>query len=125
MKLEFFMPMQPPQTTAQQQRILKSGRVVKGDKVSNAIAKLEAHLYTHRPAQPIDGPISLTAFWQWKGKEGWKITRPDTDNLVKALKDAMTRLGYWNDDAQVCDERICKCWGEVPGIYVKVESLEE
>ena len=25
----------------------------------------------------------------------WKTSKPDTDNLIKMLKDCMTRTGYW------------------------------
>lgn len=35
-----------------------------------------------------------------KHKE-WRVTKPDTDNLQKMLKDCMTLTGFWNDDAQV------------------------
>lgn len=50
--MEFFMPMIPPRTTAQQHRILKTGRVVPGEKVAAAKQKLIAHLYQHKPNTP-------------------------------------------------------------------------
>lgn len=53
----------------------------------------------------------------------WKTTKPDTDNLDKALKDEMTRLHFWKDDAQVCSEISEKFWADVPGIFVKVVAL--
>jgi len=53
----------------------------------------------------------------------YKITRPDTDNMIKILKDEMTSLGFWKDDAQVASEITEKFWAEQPGIYVKVEVL--
>lgn len=40
--------------------------------------------------------------------------RPDADNLVKALLDALTRARVWEDDAQVWDLRVRKWRGEVP-----------
>ena len=74
------------------------------------------------------GPLRLTTWWcfpiKGKHKDGeYKTSRPDTDNLVKLLKDVMTELHFWGDDAQVACEVICKYWAERPGIYVKVESL--
>ena len=30
-----------------------------------------------------------------------EVTKPDTDNLQKLLKDCMTKCGFWKDDAQV------------------------
>ena len=53
----------------------------------------------------------------------YKTTRPDADNLQKLLKDCMTRLGYWRDDAQVASEIVEKFWAEIPGIYVAVTAL--
>jgi len=53
----------------------------------------------------------------------WKTTKPDTDNLIKMLKDCMTTAGFWKDDAIVCSEVTEKFLAFHPGIYVKVVSL--
>ena len=64
-----------------------------------------------------------------KGRSGlrpggeYRTSKPDTDNLVKMLKDVMTELGFWKDDAQVASEVIEKYWAQIPGIYVKVENV--
>ncbi len=50
-------------------------------------------------------------------------SKPDTDNLQKLLKDCMTAVGFWKDDAQVASEICEKFWAEVPGIYVCAEEL--
>lgn len=47
--------------------------------------------------------------------------KPDTDNLEKALKDEMTRLHFWHDDAQVCSEIVEKFWSAPCGVFVRVE----
>ena len=52
-----------------------------------------------------------------------KATKPDTDNLEKALKDEMTRLHFWCDDAFVCSEVVEKFWADTPGIFIKVVEL--
>ena len=49
--------------------------------------------------------------------------RARTDNLEKALKDEMTRLHFWHDDAQVCSEIIEKFWADICGVFVQVEEL--
>ena len=51
-----------------------------------------------------------------------KITRPDTDNMVKLLKDCMTRLGFWTDDAQVCMETVRKSYAAEPGVRIIVSK---
>ena len=55
----------------------------------------------------------------------YKATKPDTDNLEKLLKDVMTELGFWMDDAQVASELCEKFWAEIPGIYILLTGLEE
>jgi len=129
--LEFFLPMDPPTATHQEKR----WRVVKGKPVSyeppevrTARAKLTAHLAGHRPERPLEGPVRLLVKWCFpRGRHGdgeYRDTRPDTDNLQKLLKDCMTDVGFWKDDAQVASEICEKFWAEVPGIYVCAEELE-
>lgn len=52
-----------------------------------------------------------------------KIKKPDTDNMVKLLKDEMTHCGYWADDAQVASEITEKFYSEPTGIYIKAEEI--
>lgn len=130
-RLDFFMPMIPPTVTAQEHKI----HVVKGrpivydtEQIKAARQKLEAHLSKHVPAERFAGPLRLIAKWCFpigtKNHNGqWKATRPDTDNLQKLLKDSMTRVGFWNDDAQVASEITEKFWADTPGIYIAVEEL--
>lgn len=53
----------------------------------------------------------------------YRITKPDTDNLQKMLKDCMTLVGFWKDDALVASEITEKFWAEKPGIYIRIEEL--
>lgn len=39
------------------------------------------------------------------------------------MKDCMTRLHFWKDDAQVASEISEKFWAAVSGIYVRIEEL--
>ena len=39
------------------------------------------------------------------------------------LKDCMTGLGYWADDALVASEITEKFWSELPGIYIAIEEV--
>lgn len=41
----------------------------------------------------------------------------------KALKDEMTRLHFWADDAQVCSEIVEKFWSDPCGVFVRVEAM--
>ncbi|KKF47152.1 endodeoxyribonuclease RusA [Streptococcus uberis C8329] len=130
--MEFFIPMKKIPTTTHQQ---KKVRVVNGkpqfyepDTLKDARSKYMSLLSAHKPDQKISGPIRLTVKWLFpmtkQSVNGqYKTSKPDTDNLNKLLKDCMTELGFWNDDAQVASEIIEKFWADNVGIYVKVEQL--
>lgn len=61
-------------------------------------------------------------------EEGWlfrKTTRPDlTDNLHKALLDALTGI-IWCDDSIIAHNTSDKFYGPEPGIKMRVFPLEE
>lgn len=130
--MNFFILIDPPTATAQEKKV----RVVHGkplfydpEPVKKAKALLAAHLLVHRPEKPFEGPLSLSTVWLFpRGKTHkhgeWRVTKPDTDNLQKLLKDCMTRSGYWKDDAQVVRESVEKRWSDEPtGIYIEITPL--
>ena len=131
--MKFFINCNPPTATAQEKKVaLVKGRVVfyEPSNLKAAKSQLTFHLLRHRPKEPLKGPLSLTVLWLFpKGKNHkdgtWRITRPDTDNLEKMLKDCMTRCGFWKDDAQVVKEYVEKKWSENPvGIEIEIVELE-
>lgn len=128
--LEFFMAMIPPTVTHQEKQV----RVVKGRPVfyeppalADARQKLRAYLNAYRPDEPLGTGLRLVVKWcfpKGRHKNGeYRITKPDTDNLQKLLKDCMTVEGFWKDDALVASEIVEKFWAEVPGIYVRIETI--
>lgn len=131
MTTEFFLPMNPPTVTHQEKRITYiSGRAhfYEGPDLKDARAKLEAHLGKHTPKTPYASAVRLIAKWCFplKGSHtdgDWRTSKPDTDNLQKLLKDVMTELGYWKDDALVCSELCEKFWSSIPGIFIHIEEL--
>ena len=129
---QFFMPMIPPTVTDQMHRITynRDGKPVIYDspELSDAKAKLIAHLSQHRISERIDGGVRLIVKWLFPmtgdHKDGeYKLTKPDTDNLQKALKDCMTKVGFWKDDALVSSEIIEKFYSDIPGIFIRIETL--
>lgn len=135
MKISFFLPGEPATVTQQEHKV----RVVKGrpvfyepDELKTVRDKYCGLLgYAKRiygPDEKIAGPVRLTTKWVWPELNtgdgfSWKITKPDTDNLIKMFKDCMTKVGFWKDDAQVVSEITEKMRGPKPGIYVEVETL--
>ena len=129
--MQFFLNIEPPTATAQEQKTtVRGGYVRKYDPPGVKAAKqiLDTALAPHRPPVPMDCPIMLIVEWYFphggRNKPGtWKTTRPDTDNLQKALKDRMTRLGFWKDDSRVCYEIVRKIWSDAPGIMITINDL--
>ena len=131
--VHFFIPMKIPTATHQEKQV----RVIHGKpcfyepaNVKDARQKYLAYFGRHVPGEKMDGPISLTVKFifhdvRMTADFRWKTTKPDTDNMIKLVKDCMTRLGYWHDDAQVCRELVEKFFSrEVEGIYIELDTME-
>jgi len=130
MVTEFFMSMIPPTKTYQEKQVhvVNNKPVFYEPKELQAMrVKLQAHLSKYVPEEKYTKAIRLITKWCFpKGSHAsgsYKTTKPDTDNMVKMLKDIMTQLGYWKDDALVVSEITEKFWAEQPGIYVRIEEL--
>ena len=54
-----------------------------------------------------------------------KATKPDLDNVEKTLWDVLGRLGFFEGDQQVALKRVAKLYGEVPGVYVRLEEMQD
>lgn len=136
--MKFKLKMNPPTATAQQ----KGERVVGGHihhykkkNIMAAEAILRDALLPYVPKEPItDKPIILKVLWEFpypksakkhvSGHCRHKITRPDTDNLNKMLKDIMTDMGFWKDDALISMEWIWKVLSDEPGIWISIEEAD-
>ena len=132
MATQFFMAMIPPTVTAQEHQVtVRNGKpfIYDTPEIKNARDKLTAHLAKHKPKEPYSVGVRLIVKWLFpKGrhKNGeYRITKPDTDNLQKLLKDCMTKSGFWKDDALVASEIVEKFRSDVSGIYIHIEELEE
>ena len=130
--VEFFMPMIPPTCTYQEKKVaVIKGKPVFYDppEVNQARIKLCGHLAKHKPEKIYDCGVQLVPKWCFpreKHQQGeYRVTKPDTDNLQKLLKDCMTSVGFWKDDALVASEVIEKFWGDPPGIYIMIRELAE
>ena len=141
--LKFFIPLeQVPETTHQQKKV----KVINGKPLfyeSDDLKKARdlitdgLFIYGLQKSNKTKGneifkkgiPVSLSVKWCFDGKKGkhshgsYRITKPDTDNLQKLLKDCMTALNFWYDDAQVVEEHIGKYWSDIPGIWIECQSL--
>lgn len=90
------------------------------------------------PREPIAGPVSLVVcLWFPRPKSHYLrgairasapamyVSKPDVDNAVKAVMDALTAIGMWRDDAQVCSLCVSKMYtaGDAkPGAMITIQD---
>lgn len=129
--IKFFVAMKPPTVTHQEKEIaVRNGKpvVYEPQELKDARAKLTAHLGKFAPNEPFNSAVRLVTKWCFPVTAGhhngeYKTTKPDTDNLQKLLKDVMTDLGFWKDDALVASEITEKFWADVPGIFIGIDEI--
>lgn len=131
-----FIPGEPARVTEQQHRYggrKQNGQVIiyRDPRLAAARNELLYYLKRSAPADPLTGPIKLNVQYEFGCKTKklwgtWKTTRPDTDNLIKGLKDCMTEAGFWKDDSQVVYETVIKHWcnPDHAGIVIALEVIE-
>ena len=141
---EFFIPCNPPKATAQSGSIImhRGGRPFIGKKSSSKAAAAQSSLLVLLAAErpklgtPYAGALEVHVTWTygWRKSEPKKYrvngylpcdTRPDVDNLQKMLFDCMTRVGFWNHDAQLAQVTFKKQWGNTPGIHILIEQAAD
>lgn len=114
MEISLNEPFDIPASTPQQRKL--GGRNTHPTQgLRYARAAWQALLEKYGPSRPMAGPVELSVslFYHTKSRAviiAPKTSRPDGDNLLKIIKDAATKAGWWIDDAQVYDERITRYW---------------
>lgn len=50
-------------------------------------------------------------------------TKPDSDNYLKGIKDALNSV-IWKDDSQIVDVHVSKWYSQRPRVEVQIQNLE-
>lgn len=125
--------------------VTKNGRVITNTIDSNPKAKGWKEVVAFVARQNYKGPLltgplrfSVTIYrvrpnGHWNkartalSKDGretpYPIGRPDVLKMTRAIEDALTKV-IWHDDAQICDERLMKFWGDSAKVVVKIETMD-
>ena len=139
MRIEFIVPGQP--VAKQRPKFARRGAFVTTytpEKTINyeSLVSLAASSAMNG-ARPIDGPVDLlveinlqipaSASKKQQALMAQNIIlptkKPDGDNVLKAVKDAINGV-VWRDDAQVVDGRYSKRYSVTPGVRVVVTALQ-
>lgn len=134
MNVEFFEPMDKiPTVTAQQKGVNfktkdPKKRFYKKPEIEALENRYKAMFLKNRPRRLLQGAIALKVVFRFpltKGhREGeWKTTKPDTDNMLKLLKDCGTKI-LWKDDAQIVYEIVMKKYAKESGIVFQAYELD-
>jgi Holliday junction resolvase RusA-like endonuclease len=131
----FILKCDPPITTTQEKKvaiIYGKPRFYEPKRLKEAKQLLISLLKGQAPQEKFEGALQLHVVWKFPKNKShkhneWRITKPDTDNLQKMLKDCMTKTGYWKDDSQVVKEIVEKLWvnNEDEGIEISIEQLDK
>ena len=138
-KLAFFLHFEPNIPTLTHQNGIEPFTRKNGKAGIHKTKELEALEYFYmqklskfKPAKPILGAVLLETKWFFNGGDNcssctWRTKKPDSDNLVKTLKDCMSAVGFWKDDAQ-CQDITLKF--DIPakykhGIFIQVSKIED
>lgn len=101
-------------------------------KFEQAVAAIAASLFP----EPMRGPISIevtatfvpAASWSKKRRAEalgqYHTQKPDADNILKAVKDALNRIA-WADDSQVAETICRKLWGDLEGTAVRIVPAKD
>lgn len=108
----------------------KGVRYQNGDQYQEYKSALHAACAMELPEdwEPYDGPTEIRVVFQYKQPASrplaeWKDSTPDTDNLLKPVQDALTKL-VWTDDKTVTVERAAKIYGDENRVTVQVRTLD-
>lgn len=78
--------------------------------------KLQADIYLMPPKKYHTGPKRVLM----ASGELRPTTKPDADNLIKGIKDGMSKI-IWHDDAQIVEMTVRKYYSEQPRAEVTIE----
>lgn len=129
----FLVDIEPIRTTHQADlRILKTkdGRqfIGKTDKSEVKVwcEKFALLAKRHAPDVPFEGPLEVSLYFAFpniksdKGKVMPMTTKPDFDNLAKAVCDTLTKCGFWTDDSQIVFGKVLKFRSPNPFLGVHI-----
>ncbi len=143
--IQFTVPGLPVAQPRQRHRVVAAGGrtftqnyTPKGDPVNTYKAAIQLAASVVYKTAPITGPVAVTLLFLFPRPKSmvWarrpmprahKATKPDIENVAKAVLDALTGQ-LWVDDAQVASLSVVKliaAGDEQPHTFISIERLEK
>ena len=101
----------------------RGGRVYTPEKTSLFELAFKMLANRHRPISPLTGPLSVEVEFFLKAPKRSRnklpTSKPDLDNLIKGVCDAMNKV-FWVDDSQIVNMKISKRYSGHPAGYISV-----
>lgn len=106
-----------PKKTVEYERAIKSAFLAAGGTLTNLPVTVSINAYYKIPASATKKKTA-----QMMSGEILPTKKPDTDNIAKAVCDALNGVAY-HDDAQVCILHVKKIYSTEPSIVVTVTEI--
>ena len=128
-----------PETQARHRHFKKGDFIGTYDPSAKAKKQLAMVVQDEAPEVPLTGPIALELIFymprpknhygtgrnagKLKGSAPyWHVSRPDSDNLEKFVKDALNGI-FWKDDSQICYTSTQKIYSDQPRSEIVINKL--
>lgn len=135
--IDIFLPIVPPPTTSQMKRAARTKqgiRFFKSKEQQDSEHSWASVLLPHQPPTPLDGPleVSIALFYPYTKGDTQRVrdrdrkdhiphtSKPDLDNVVKALTDQLVRLKFIVDDSRIYDLRVRKFRAPMEDVGVSI-----
>ena len=134
--MKIYLPIEPPKGTAQQAKTACRGgfpRQYDPPNVKEMKRIWTLSLIPYKPEEPLKGALSLEVLFAYPyrkadakkagGRDIWKDSSPDLDNVIKGLSDIMEKLEFFNNDGQIASLTIGKIWASHPRVEIELDQL--
>lgn len=106
-----------PKKTVEYERVIKNAFIAAGGTLTNLPVTVGINAYYKIPAS-----ATKKKAVQMMSGEIMPTKKPDTDNIAKAVCDALNGVAY-HDDAQVCNLSVKKRYSKEPCIVVTIKEV--
>ena len=118
-------------------RLARNGHAYNPNSAAEWKDEIKAAFLAQKRGETITTPVHLRVYFFMPVPKGMKIERkndryvpyiskPDTDNLLKAVMDSLTQIGVWKDDSLAFWTEAAKFYAsDTTGAEIIIETFQE